>query len=488
MSYLVNKTDGTLIATVLDGQTDNTATSVILIGKQVTNYGELQNENFVHIMENFSNSIDPPQPLGGQLWWNSAAKTMQVFDATIWRPVTGFTSANSAPSNSYVGDQWYDATNQQYKVYNGTSWLTVGPAYSVLDGISGAIVENVYDTGLNKHTIVKVYHNGNVTAIINRDAAFTPNVTIGGFTTVQPGISFTSAVDAIKLYGTATNSDTLGNLTPSQFLRSDVDAIGTGRLSIQNQVDIGLNNELNIRINGLGQALVKNIANNGDIILQSNAAGVTKSGLTLRGSDGRLLTAYDPIDNLGLVTKQYSDIAVATLHDSVVDFIATNVAALTNTITVVQANLTAANSAISSLDTLKAPLVSPAFTGTPTAPTPTVGDISSNVATAGFVASAISNLDPTMIYNGTSYVKVNSANVSLVVSGTTVMTALSTGMTTITQASGDNTTKVATTAFVDRGIKNFVLNSTKYQPTCYVSSLTPDNNTGADGDFWFQYT
>ena len=488
MSYLVNKTDGTLIATVLDGQTDNTATSIILIGKQVTNYGELQNENFVHIMENFSSTIDPPQPLGGQLWWNSDKKTMQVFDATLWRPVTGFTSANTAPSNSYVGDQWYDATNQQYKVYNGTEWLTVGPAYSVLDGKSGAIVENVYDTSLNKHTIVKVYHNGNVTAIINRDAQFTPNVAIGGFTTVHPGISFTGAVDAIKLYGTATNSDTLGNLAPGQFLRSDVDTVGTGRLSIQNQVDIGQNAELNIRVNGLGQALVKNIASNGDIILQANSAGVIHSGLTLRGSDARVLTAYDPIDNLGIVTKQYSDIAVATLHDSVVDFISTNVAALTGTITAVQANVTAANAAISSLDTLKAPLNSPALTGTPTAPTPTVGDTSANIATAGFVASAISNLDPTMIYNGTSYVKVNNANVSLVVSGTTVATAYNTGIETITQSAGDNTTKVATTAFVDRGIKNFVLNSAKYQPTCYVSSLTPDNNTGADGDFWFQYT
>lgn len=488
MSYLVNKTDGTLIATVLDGQTDNTATSIVLIGKQVTNYGELQNENFVHIMENFSSTIDPPQPLGGQLWWNSDKKVMQVFDATLWRPVTGFTSANTAPSNSYVGDQWYDATNQQYKVYNGTEWLTVGPAYSVLDGKSGAIVENVYDTSLNKHTIVKVYHNGNVTAIINRDAQFTPNVAIGGFTTVHPGISFTSAVDAIKLYGTATNSDTLGNLAPGQFLRSDVDTVGTGRLSVQNQVDIGQNAELNIRVNGLGQALVKNIASNGDIILQANSAGVIHSGLTLRGSDARVLTAYDPIDNLGIVTKQYSDIAVATLHDSVVDFISTNVAALTSTITAVQANVTAANAAISSLDTLKAPLSSPALTGTPTAPTPIVGDTSANIATAGFVASAISNLDPTMIYNGTSYVKVNNANVSLVVSGTTVATAYNTGIETITQSAGDSTTKVATTAFVDRGIKNFVLNSAKYQPTCYVSSLTPDNNTGADGDFWFQYT
>ena len=39
---------------------------------------------------------------------------------------------------------------------------------------------------------------------------------------------------------------------------------------------------------------------------------------------------------------------------------------------------------------LKAPLVSPALTGTPTAPTPTIGDNTTNIATTAFVTAAVS--------------------------------------------------------------------------------------------------
>ena len=160
MSYLVNKTNGELLVTILDGQTDTTHSSLVLIGKQVTGYGELQNENFLHILENFSNVVDPSHPLEGQLWWNSLQNTMNVYDGSAWRPVTGFTSSNVAPISNYIGDQWWDQTNDQYKIYNGTDWVTVGPAWSKLDSKSGALVENVYDTLGNKHTVIKVYHNG----------------------------------------------------------------------------------------------------------------------------------------------------------------------------------------------------------------------------------------------------------------------------------------------------------------------------------------
>ena len=41
MTYYVNKTDGTTI-TILDGTSNVTATSLTLIGKLATNYGEAQ--------------------------------------------------------------------------------------------------------------------------------------------------------------------------------------------------------------------------------------------------------------------------------------------------------------------------------------------------------------------------------------------------------------------------------------------------------------
>lgn len=53
------------------------------------------------------------------------------------------------------------------------------------------------------------------------------------------------------------------------------------------------------------------------------------------------------------------------------------------------------------IDTTYAPLASPALTGTPTAPTATSGDDSTQIATTAFVQDAISDLEGAMHYKGT---------------------------------------------------------------------------------------
>lgn len=85
------------------------------------------------------------------------------------------------------------------------------------------------------------------------------------------------------------------------------------------------------------------------------------------------------------------------------------------------------NAAMGQIDALiaaRATVASPAFTGTPTAPTPTPGDVSTKIATTSFVSNAISALAPlaSPAFTGTP-------------SAPTPVTA-------------DNTTKIATTAFV----------------------------------------
>ena len=53
MAYIINKTNGTQIAVVEDGTIDQT-TDLKLVGKNYAGYGEIQNENFVHLLENFA--------------------------------------------------------------------------------------------------------------------------------------------------------------------------------------------------------------------------------------------------------------------------------------------------------------------------------------------------------------------------------------------------------------------------------------------------
>ena len=51
MAYTVNKTDGSVLTTVADSTLDTTS-DLTLIGKNYAGYGEIQNENFVYLLEN----------------------------------------------------------------------------------------------------------------------------------------------------------------------------------------------------------------------------------------------------------------------------------------------------------------------------------------------------------------------------------------------------------------------------------------------------
>ena len=89
---------------------------------------------------------------------------------------------------------WYDTVNQQLKIWTGVLWLTVGPAYSALTGLSGAIVDTITDMGNNSHVVVKMYVNNVIVGIISRDAMFTPQTPISGFAKVYPGFTMASAL------------------------------------------------------------------------------------------------------------------------------------------------------------------------------------------------------------------------------------------------------------------------------------------------------
>ena len=52
MSYRINPTDGELLVDLTDGVIDTT-THLTLIGKNYIRFGELMNENFVKLLENF---------------------------------------------------------------------------------------------------------------------------------------------------------------------------------------------------------------------------------------------------------------------------------------------------------------------------------------------------------------------------------------------------------------------------------------------------
>lgn len=78
MAYIINNTRGNLVATVSDGTIDNTTIPVTLVGRGVIDYGLIENENYVYILENFCNPTAPPNPMQGQLWFDSTNNVLAV--------------------------------------------------------------------------------------------------------------------------------------------------------------------------------------------------------------------------------------------------------------------------------------------------------------------------------------------------------------------------------------------------------------------------
>ena len=125
MAYTINKSDGTVAATVDDG-TLNTETSIQLIGRNYEGYGEAFNENLVKLMENFSNSTNPLNAIEGQLWFDATNDALTVYDGSNFDVPNPSRRSVSEPTSSLnKGVLWFDTGNNDLFVYNGTSFINI---------------------------------------------------------------------------------------------------------------------------------------------------------------------------------------------------------------------------------------------------------------------------------------------------------------------------------------------------------------------------
>jgi hypothetical protein len=290
MSYTITLTDGTVFATIADG-TINTASSMVLVGKNYAGYGEFLDTNFIHLLENSSNTTAPGAPLTGQLWWDSGNGLLKVYNGTTFKTISAATASSSAPTSNVTGDLWYDTVNQQLKVWTGTVFLLVGPQFSAGEGTSGAIVATIRDNVSVDHVVVELYVNDAIVGIISKDATFTPQVAISGYTTIRPGITLSTLIGSqVPLFqGTATNAQTLNSLTSSQFMRSDANTSTTGTMSVLNNtgLSVGSNSDFNVGVIGTN-VNVKNITSGGNLTFGVNIAGTPTTAMTIYGANGTI--------------------------------------------------------------------------------------------------------------------------------------------------------------------------------------------------------
>jgi hypothetical protein len=89
MAYTIVKSNGQVLTTIPDGTINTASTSLALPGRNYAGYGQYIDTNMVWLTENFANTSPPPNPLQGQLWYNTNANTLYVC------PADGTANANA---------------------------------------------------------------------------------------------------------------------------------------------------------------------------------------------------------------------------------------------------------------------------------------------------------------------------------------------------------------------------------------------------------
>ena len=290
MAYTVNKSNSSASPnqyTVQDGVV-NTQTDLSFIGKGYAGYGEVIAENFLHLLENFSNSSAPTKPITGQLWYDSTNNRLKVYSGSSFTPAGGNVPyQSSAPSALTQGDIWIDSDTGQMYFYNGTTSVLVGPP-SATGTTSGFTFDTILDSGDASQNITKLFNDGNLIAIISEDE-FTPKVSISGFATIKKGITLTTAIADTKFQGTATDADALGGVAAANYLRSNANDTTSGTLSVANDggVIVGADSDMTITVDASG-GIIANTTQDTDITFKVNDAGVTTTVMTIDGSESRV--------------------------------------------------------------------------------------------------------------------------------------------------------------------------------------------------------
>lgn len=293
MAYQINKTNGALLVNLADGQIDASTTDITLVGKGYVGFGEAVNENFVKLLENFSGSSAPPNPLAGQIWWDASVSRLKVYTGTNWTTGGGPIVQPTQPI-MVAGDLWINNDSNQLYFFDGTDLELAGPIYNAFQGRSGPEVVTVLDSTGTSRTIVK-YWIGNTLVGLWSKIPFTPqNVdTIPGFTgDVEKG--FNVVDDDFIFAGTANNTKRLVDDAgvergAGQFLSSDTDDTTTGSLIVRNNggLTVGLSENHVLKVTNVGVVALNEISNQNYTIQMRNSDGI-QNAVSIKSETSRV--------------------------------------------------------------------------------------------------------------------------------------------------------------------------------------------------------
>jgi hypothetical protein len=267
MAYQVDKFNGQFFVSVEDGTID-TSSDLRFVGKNYAGYGEVQNENFLHLMENFANTTAPPKQVTGQIWFDTANKKLKFYDGARWKLAGGAEVSPTAPSGLTTGDFWWDNTAKQLYAYTGTEFTLVGPESSPDLGsstISAAVVKGTVNTSIGPHTILQVFADDKVIGIYSKTAFTLDNSQnpIEDFSVIKKGFTLAKSQTGIStddyiLWGTASNAAKLGGFNADEYIRTG-DSSFPGEVAFSDPgFTVGDGNDLRVRVENGDEVVIEN--------------------------------------------------------------------------------------------------------------------------------------------------------------------------------------------------------------------------------------
>jgi hypothetical protein len=305
MSYSINKTNGTLLTELVDGTVDKNSTDLVLVGRNYSGFGEFINENFVRLVENFSNTNAPVNPLQGQLWYDTSENKLKVFDGSQFQSAAGSFVTNNNPTGPVAGDTWFKTDDRQFYFWDGTEWILIGPQYNRGQGPSGVFAQTIQDRNLNSKTVLKILINDVLQFVISKEE-FIPNDEPGNIIselitesntngTIFKGInvvdknSFVFGGSAESTQNIASNTGELVQL--SQLIRNDENGVIQGSLGLRSSAGLTLGASQGSRFvidNGL---TIQNILEDDDVHIKINSSQSSLSAIdaiTVKSKDQRV--------------------------------------------------------------------------------------------------------------------------------------------------------------------------------------------------------
>jgi len=226
MPYILTKSDGSTLTTVQDATVNNT-TSLTFVGKNYSGYGQTIEENFLHLLENFSSTVAPANPIQGQLWFNKTLQQLQIcYNGSDFINVSSAIVSDVRPADSATGNLWWDSGNNLLKVYVNGLW----ESSSVFGGAGSSWDFNKISSLVGLQSSIKAFYNTSTFIVFSDQAEYNPlndtRVSTAQFPIIKPGItlpganpltgsSAASTSTGYLLWGTAAEAITTKGVTVS---------------------------------------------------------------------------------------------------------------------------------------------------------------------------------------------------------------------------------------------------------------------------------